>query len=41
MTTANVEATSPSERQFTVMCVVKTVVGDTIIVLMMLAPLVF
>ena len=32
MPTVNLEATSQSELQFTVQCVVKVVIGDTIIV---------
>ncbi len=40
MTTAKVETTSQSELQFTVLCVVRTIIGDTIIVLLMLATLV-
>ena len=40
MTTANFEATSQSELKFTVLCVVKAVIGDMIIVLLMLAPLI-
>ena len=40
MTTANSEVTTQSEPQLTVRCVVKSVIGDTIIILLMLATLI-
>ena len=40
MTTSNSEAMSQSDLKFTVRCVVKSIIGDTIIVLLMLATLI-
>ena len=41
MKTAIVIATSQSEDQFTVKCVTNTVIGDTVLVLLMFATLIF
>ena len=40
MKTADVEATFLSELRFMVQCVTKTAIGDTILVLLMLATLI-